>query len=129
MVKSAEFGVFVGDQLSRRTQIPFELLPTRQTQGFRLTFTHPLPNSMTVRLALDAPAAPNGPRGATSSRRTERTAEWQVPKGALTFERPFEFAPTDHTGLYNIRVYLEKTPVLDQPFLVVPPSRTPARER
>jgi hypothetical protein len=129
MVQNAEFGIFVGDQVSRRTQIPFELLRTRQTQGFRLTFTEPLPRPVTVRMLLDVPATAQGPRGPTSSRRTQKSAQWQVPAGARSFERPLEFAATDHTGLYNLRLLVDQSPVLDWPFLVVPPRRTRAHER
>jgi len=129
MVESAEFGVFVGDQISRRLQLPFELLRTRQTQGFRLTFTEPLPRPVMVRMLLDVPAAAQGPRGITSSRRSQRTAEWQVPAGARSFEQPLDFAATDHTGLYNLRIVVDQSPVLDWPFLVVPPRRSAGLER
>jgi hypothetical protein len=116
LVRTAQAGVFFGGQVSERTEIPFELDETRQTQGFRLTFTEPLPRAATVQWELDVPASAEGAQRAGSSSRTKRTMTAVVPTGARDFEQRIALSPTDHTGTWNLRVRFDSVPVLDRPF-------------
>jgi hypothetical protein len=123
LVLSAEAGLFFGGQVSRRTDIPFELDQTRQTQGFRLHFASPLPHEARVDWELDVPGGTDTSRGAGSVSRTERSDSARVPMGAQSFEQRLTFAPTDHTGTWNLRVRFDSVVVLDRPFRLVIPTR------
>ena len=56
-VKSAKLGVFYGGQVEERTDVPFELDPGKQTQGFRLEFSAPLAEDTDVDWRIEIPKA------------------------------------------------------------------------
>lgn len=123
LVVSAEAGLFFGGQVSERTDIPFELDQTRQTQGFRLSFAKPLPRAARVTWELDVPGGTDASRTTGSVSRTQRSETALVPQGAQSFEQRLTFAPTDHTGTWNLRVRFDSVVVLDRPFRLVVPTR------
>jgi hypothetical protein len=127
----AEFGVLYGGQVQERDELPFELDPSRQRIGFRLTRTPPANDAPEVRWELGRPGA--GRRVADSHGRKARPRQVQLGRahfhpGEPTFEQLLTFSPGDPLGLWSIRVQLGAEVVIDRAFLVYDP-RERARRR
>jgi hypothetical protein len=128
----AEFGVLYGGQVQERQELPFELDPSRQRMGFRLTLTPAPADALEVRWELARPGA--GRRVADNQGRKARPRQVQLGRahfrpGEPTFEQVLTFSPGDPLGLWSIRVQLGAEVVIDRPFLVYDPAeRTRQRE-
>jgi hypothetical protein len=121
---SAEFGVLYGGQVQERQELPFELDPSRQRIGFRLTLTPAPSDALEVRWELGKPGM--GRRAADSQGRKARPRQVQLGRahfrpGEPTFEQVVTFSPGDPLGLWNIRVQLGEEVVIDRPFVVYDP--------
>lgn len=121
LVESARFGVFFGGQIQERREIPFELDRTRQTQGFRVDFSEPLPRNVTVEFRIDRPL-PGGKRRSAGGSPPEASS---VESGSLVarvgesrIEQSVPFRPGDPLGLWNVRVVVDGKVVIDRPFEV-----------
>jgi hypothetical protein len=117
----AEFGVLYGGQVQEREELPFELDPSRQRIGFRVTLTPAPVDALEVRWELGRPGT--GRRVADSRGRKARPRQVQLGRahfraGETTFEQPLAFSPGDPLGLWNIRVQLGSEVVIDRSFLV-----------
>jgi hypothetical protein len=110
---SAEFGVFYGGQIQHLDRIPFELDAAKQTFGFRITFQRPLPTADVVHWEVNRPAK----KGSGSTRQTE-LREDTVKAGSAKFEKVMHFEPGDPLGVWNVRVTLGQSILLDRPFEV-----------
>lgn len=127
----AEFGIFYGGQVQQRDELPLELDPARQQQGFRLTLPEAPSTALEVRWELGKPGA--GRRVTDSAGRKARSRPVQLGRdhfrpGEPVFEHRIAFAPGDPLGLWNVRVLLESEVVLERPFLVFDPAQR-ARQR
>jgi hypothetical protein len=128
LVANAKFGVFFGGQIQERREIPFDLDPTKLTQGFRIEFRKPLVRDATVEWRIDKPvegarkrrlkhgAEAKSPEPATASERAVAHA------GETRFERVTHFEPGDPLGLWNVRVLVDDKVVIDRPFEVYDPA-------
>jgi hypothetical protein len=121
---SAEFGVLYGGQVQERQELPFELDPSQQRIGFRVTLAPAPVDALEVRWELGRPGA--GRRVADSHGRKARPRQVQLGRahfraGETTFEQPLAFSPGDPLGLWNIRVQLGSEVVIDRAFLVYDP--------
>ena len=120
---TAEFGVFYGGQLQRRREVPFTLNRTRQSQGFRLSFTRPLNTEARLAWELSVPEGSRESTPTTPKARTTRLGEELLRPGTARFEKRLDFEPGDGLGLYNIRVTLNNRLLLDRAFQVFNPDR------
>lgn len=119
LVKSAKLGVFFGGQVEERREIPFELDPGKQTQGFRVEFSEPLASETEVEWRIDAPKTaadrrrkPLAPPSATQAGKDVARA------GETTLDHVLTFHPGDPLGLWNVRVVVRGKVVVDRPFEV-----------
>jgi hypothetical protein len=121
LVERAAFGVFYGGQIQERSEIPLELDRTKQMQGLRIDFRSPLQKPVRVAWELDLPALRSAPKTSSEGRSGRRVKldETTVPAGRDRFERTFDFAPTDPTGTWRIKVAVEDRVVLERAFAVV----------
>jgi hypothetical protein len=129
--ESFEFGVFYGGQIQERDEIPFELDPSRQRLGFRLTLSPPPATPVEVRWELGRPGA--GRRVADGQGRKARPRTVQLGRahfraGEPVLEQLVAFSPGDPAGLWNMRVLLGERVVIDRPFLVYDPVERARRE-
>ena len=122
----AQFGVFFGGQIQQRTEIPFVIDRSKQTHGFRIEFATPPTSDRPVRWELDMPASSKrvrNERGRRGSGRLTRVGTGQARAGQARYEQVMNFDPGDPLGVWNLRVTVGTTPVLDQSFLVFDPSK------
>jgi hypothetical protein len=109
---TAKFGVFFGGQIQEREEIPFELDPTKQTQGFRIELGAPAPGALPVHWEIARP----DPEG--NSRFVTVLGDGALPAGQNRFEQALRFKPGDALGLWNVRVVLDNRVLIDRPFTV-----------
>ena len=130
-VESAKFGIFYGGQIEERKQIPFELDPTKQTQGFRVDFGSPLAENVNVEWRVQKPESKKAQRSRRAKRKVQDPAPPETPPGPehgvvrageTRFERAVAFEPGDPTGLWNVRVVVRDKVVLDRAFEVFDPK-------
>jgi hypothetical protein len=134
LVKSAKFGVFFGGQIQERRELPFELDPAKQTQGFRVEFSEPLAADTAVEFRIDTPSPSRSgkkkpARGDTAA--PEPSAPLQAATeiaraGETRFDHVTSFHPGDPLGLWNVRVVVRGKVVIDRAVEVYDPA---ARER
>jgi hypothetical protein len=121
----AKFGVFFGGQIEERRELPFELDPSKQTQGFRVEFGAPLSREKTVEWTIVRPPMPKRrgkkPPAETEPPRGPITGRESVRAGETRYERRLDFTPGDPLGLWNVRVVADGEVVLDRPFEVFDP--------
>ncbi|HVW25958.1 MAG TPA: hypothetical protein VHC69_11360 [Polyangiaceae bacterium] len=132
-VKSAKLGVFYGGQVEERTDVPFELDPAKQTQGFRVRFSEPLARDTEVEWRIDVPKADperkKRPRAAgerATPPRTSLSGKDVARAGETTLDHVLAFHPGDPLGLWNVRVVVRDKVVIDRPIEVFDPA---ARKR
>jgi hypothetical protein len=132
-VKSAKLGVFYGGQVQERTDVPFELDPGKQAQGFRIEFTEPLAADTDVEWRIDVPKADpdrrRKPRVAgelATPPRTSLSGKDVARAGETALDHPLAFHPGDPLGLWNVRVVVRGKVVIDRPLEVFDPA---ARKR
>lgn len=132
-VKSAKLGVFYGGQVEERTDVPFELDPAKQTQGFRVQFSEPLAQDTAVEWRIDVPKADperkKRPRTAgelATPPRTSLSGRDVARAGETTLDHVLTFHPGDPLGLWNVRVVVRDKVVIDRPIEVFDPA---ARKR
>jgi hypothetical protein len=132
-VKVAELGVFYGGQVEERGEIPFELDPGKQTQGFRVEFAEPLGTDIDVEWRIDVPKADPArkkkPRSAGEQAeplRTTLSGRDVARKGETTLDHVLAFHPGDPLGVWNFRVVVRGKVVIDRPVDVFDPA---ARKR
>jgi hypothetical protein len=126
MAVRAEFGIFYGGQIQHRQELPLELDPARQVQGFRLRRTPPLEPELTVRWVLGKPGASRlqkDGRGRKAVARRSQLGEARWRTGEALFEQTLPFAPGDAPGLWNLRVQCGDRVVLEQSFVVFDPAQ------
>jgi hypothetical protein len=121
LVKSAKLGVFFGGQVEERREIPFELDPGKQTQGFRVEFSEPLATETDVEWRIDAPTTaadrrrkPTSPAPAAATQAGKDVAR----AGETMLDHVLTFHPGDPLGLWNVRVVVRGKVVIDRPFEV-----------
>jgi hypothetical protein len=121
----AKFGVFFGGQIEERREVPFELDPSKQTQGFRIEFPSPLTTDTDIVWKVDMPAsaapaktgrAKNAPH--PEAHRTSMTGSATIHAGLSRFDQITPFEPGDPLGLWNARVIVHGKVVVDRAFEV-----------
>jgi hypothetical protein len=124
-VGSAKFGVFFGGQIEERRDIPFELDPSRQAQGFRIDFGTPLTNDTEVTWKIDTPSTSRTTKAARTktasnveAHRKSISGKATVRAGLSRFDQITRFEPGDPLGLWNARVIAGGKVVIDRPFEV-----------
>ena len=132
-VKTAKLGVFYGGQVQERTDVPFELDPAKQTQGFRVEFSERLATDTEVDWQLDVPKAdpdrrkkPRAPGSLATPPRTSLSGKDVARAGERLLDHVIEFHPGDPLGLWNVRVVVRGKVVIDRPIEVFDPA---ARKR
>jgi hypothetical protein len=132
-VKSAKLGVFYGGQVEERAEVPFELDPGKQAQGFRLEFSEPLAADTDVEWRVDVPKADRDRkrRARTAGElatppRTSLSGKDVARAGETTLDHLLTFHPGDPLGLWNVRVVVRGKVVIDRPIEVFDPT---ARKR
>ncbi len=132
-VKSAKLGVFYGGQVQERADVPFELDPGKQSQGFRVEFSAPLAADTDVEWRIDVPKAdPDRKRRARAAGelatppRTSLSGKDVARAGEKTLDHLLTFHPGDPLGLWNVRVVVRGKVVIDRPIEVFDPA---ARKR
>ena len=122
---SAKFGVFFGGQVEERRDIPFEVDPSKQTQGFRIDFGTPLAKDAEVAWTIDMPAS--GPKAKAArtkgappveAHRRSITGKATIRAGLSKFDQITPFEPGDPLGLWNARVIVAGKVLIDRPFEV-----------
>lgn len=134
LVKSAKFGVFFGGQIQERREVPFELDPAKQTQGFRIEFSEPLAADTAVEFRIDMPTLgrtgkKKPPRGDTAPPEPPATTQAGTElarAGESRIDHVTRFHPGDPLGLWNVRVVVRGKVVIDRAVEVYDPA---ARER
>ena len=121
LVKSARLGVFFGGQIEERREIPFELDPTKQSQGFRVDFSEPLLSETEVEWRVDMPRT-------TAPRRRASPHEAPTPEalfattsgkdvaraGQTELDHVLSMHPGDPLGLWNVRVVVRGKVAIDR---------------
>ena len=121
LVRSAEFGVFFGGQIQERRDIPFEIDPSKQTHGFRIQFYEPLTRAVELNWELDMPGSSKRVRdlqGRPGRGRLVELGEAKIEAGQAKFDKVMQFRPGDPLGLWNIRVVMGDSVLIDRPFAV-----------
>ena len=122
LVKSAKLGVFFGGQVEERREIPFELDPGKQSQGFRVEFSEPLASETEVEWRIDAPKTSGALRRkqATSPEPSSTTLSGKdiARAGETVLDHVLTFRPGDPLGVWNVRVVVRGKVVIDRPFEV-----------
>ncbi|HEX4335685.1 MAG TPA: hypothetical protein VH062_07195 [Polyangiaceae bacterium] len=120
-VKVAKLGVFYGGQVEERTDIPFELDPGKQTQGFRVEFSEPLASDTDVEWRIDVPKADpekkkkRAPGEPAEPPRTTLSGKDVARAGETTLDHVLTFHPGDPLGVWNVRVVVHDKVVIDRP--------------
>lgn len=129
-VKSAKLGVFYGGQVQERADVPFELDPAKQTQGFRVEFSEPLATDTDIEWRIDVPKVDperrKKPRAAgelPAPPRTTLSGKDIARAGETAMEHVLTFHPGDPLGLWNVRVVVRGKVVIDRPLEVFDPKR------
>ncbi len=122
---TAKFGVFFGGQIEERRDIPFELDPAKQTQGFRVDFGTPLARDAEVVWNIDMPASAQTAKTTRSKNAPQVEAHRKSISGKATiraglsrFDQVTPFEPGDPLGLWNARVTVGGKVLIDRPFEV-----------
>ena len=118
-MREARLGVFYGGQVQERLEVP-RVLEGRQTQGFRLVFREPLERAATVRWEIEMPGS-KGP--STAPLAVTRLGKLLVPVGQQQIDQSFDFEPGDPLGLWNIRVFVDQSLVIDRAWSVFDPAQ------
>ncbi len=120
-VASARFGVFFGGQIQERKEIPLVMDRAKQSLGFRIEFSEPLPQPLAIRWELDMPGAGRRVRdahGRIGKGRVTKLGEAKARMGLARFDQELPFTPGDSIGTWNVRVLVGDDVVIDRPFLV-----------
>jgi hypothetical protein len=132
-VKTAKLGVFFGGEVQERREIPFELDPAKQLQGFRVEFTEPLAAETDIEWRIDMPKGtsqgkrrPKDPSETASPPRTTLAGKDVARVSETTLDHVVSFHPGDPLGLWNVRVVVRGKVVIDRPIEVFDPA---ARKR
>ena len=126
LVARAQFGIFFGGQVQERKKIPFVLDRSKQKHGIRIEFAEPLREKTHVSWEVDMPGEGRRVRddkGRIGKGRVVKLSEAEVPAGRQVFEQVLPFSPGDPLGMWNIRVVVEDSVVIDRPFLVLSEER------
>jgi hypothetical protein len=122
---SAKFGVFFGGQIEERRDIPFELDPSKQTQGFRVDFGTPLARDAEVVWNIDMPASAQASKAVRAkgaprveAHRKSISGKATIRAGLSRFDQVTPFEPGDPLGLWNARVTVGGKVLIDRPYEV-----------
>ncbi len=124
LVRSAEFGVFFGGQVQEREQIPFELDRAKQTLGFRVELRSHAGRDVPLRWEIDMPGHTKGVRdehGLVGRGRLVKLGEGVIRPDQTRLDQTLTFEPGDPLGVWNVRVLVDGTLVIDRAFEVYDP--------
>jgi len=122
LVKRAQFGIFFGGQVQERREVPFEVDRAKQLSGFRIDFARPLRHAHQVKWEISMPG------GGRSRGRLVHVDQQEVHAGQKRLDHPMPFKPGDPLGVWNLRVMVDQTIVIDRMFRVYDAARR-ARQR
>jgi hypothetical protein len=123
-IKRAQFGIFFGEQVQEREQIPFELDRTRQMQGIRIDFTEPLSRPLKVTWEINRPLSRRTHAGskpgtkAPGGDRVVELGEAEANAGQTRFDQLLPFKPGDPLGIWNLRVVVDQEVAIDRRVLI-----------
>lgn len=132
LLERAELGVFFGGEIQERSELSLVLDRAQQAQGFRLQFSEPLREPLTVRWEIDMPGAGRRVRDTSGRRgygRLTRVSEAEARVGLRLFEQEIRFVPEDSPGAWNVRVRVGDQLALDRAIWVYDPQQRRRDER
>lgn len=113
-------GIFYGGQIQNRSDWPFILDATRQTQGFRIEFGQPLAKPAEVHWTMTRVVERGKGRAYSSSDSDGVPATVTVPAGSQRFDQIIPFATRDRPGDWKLAVSVDGKKIWDQTIHVVP---------
>ncbi len=116
----AQLGIFYGGQIQQRQELPLVFDRAKQTQGFRLTFPHPLEHDARVSWEVEMPGES---RLAVDPLSVSKLGELTVRVGQRRVDQALEFEPGDPAGLWNVRVLVDDRLVVDHAWWVYDRAR------
>jgi hypothetical protein len=130
LVQRAQFGIFYGGQVQERTELPFELDRTKQSQGIRIEFAKPLARDVPVSWELGMPILRKSRmnKDAAAPDRVTQVGETLARAGQERLDIALPFKPGDPLGVWHIYVKVADAVVLDRDFTVYDRAQR-ARER
>jgi hypothetical protein len=114
----AEFGVFYGEEIQERREIPFVVDATKQQQGFRILLGEPAKAPIEVRWELARPGPTRSEGTGNPDARVTELGVAVLPPGERRFEQRFPLKAGDPLGLWNIRVTVGQELAIDRAFTV-----------
>ncbi len=128
LVERAAFGVFFGGQIQDRKELPFELDPAKQQQGFRVDFRQPLAAATPVHWEVARPVSAKNPKLEAGTAVTE-IGDANVRAGETRLDAPVLFRQGQVLGVWHVRLSVAARVVLDRDVLVFDARERRERER
>lgn len=128
LVERAAFGVFFGGQIQDRKEMPFELDPAKQEQGFRVDFRAPLASATPVHWEVARPLSAKSAKvdgGASVTEVGDATAR----AGETRLDLPVLLRQGQVLGNWHVRLSVQSRVVLDRDVLVFDARERRERER
>jgi hypothetical protein len=118
LVERAAFGVFFGGQIQDRKELPFELDPARQQQGFRVDFRAPLTGAVKVAWEVARPLGAKAAKADAGSGEVVEVGELTAHVGEARIDVPVSFRQGQVLGNWHLRLKVDSRVVLDRDVLV-----------
>lgn len=128
LVERAAFGVFFGGQIQDRKELPFELDPAKQQQGFRVDFRKALASAAVVHWEIARPLSSKSAKldgGASVTEVGDATAR----EGETRLDVPISLRQGQVLGNWHVRLSVATRVVLDRDVLVFDARERRERER
>jgi hypothetical protein len=128
LVERAAFGVFFGGQIQDRTELPFELDPTKQRIGIRIDFRAPLASTVPVTWEIARPLAGKAKKGDSAADHVVEVGEAAARVGEARLDVPLSLRQGQGLGTWHVRVKVDGRQVIDRDVLVEGPRDRRERE-
>jgi hypothetical protein len=129
LVERATFGVFFGGQIQDRKELPFELDPAKQQQGFRIDFRAPLARSVPVDWEIARPVNVKAPKADAGSPQVVEVGEAFARAGEARLDIPVSFRQGQVLGTWHVRAKVDSRILIDRDVLVFDARERRERER
>jgi hypothetical protein len=117
---SVKAGIFYGGQIQNRSEWPLVLDATRQTQGFRIEFAHPLTRPAQVHWAMTRVVERGKGHAHAASDADGLPSTTLVPAGSQRFDQVIPFTTRDRPGDWKLSVSVDGRTLWDQTIHVIP---------
>ena len=128
LVERAAFGVFFGGQIQDRKELPFELDPGKQQQGFRVDFHQALASSVPVHWEIARPLSGKSAKVDGGASVTE-VGDLSAREGETRLDVPISLRQGQVLGSWHVRLSVATRVVLDRDVLVFDARERRERER